>query len=154
MAATAAVTGCSGVGPPNAGCTEIGAVPGVAVLVKRDVSGTDDPALDLTICQTGCGTYRVSLRPGATTVAEPCDSADSDGTCSGSTSPDGTYVGFVGVADLGAGDVRISGRFGDREHTRQLAEVTVRAEVTHPNGPQCPPGGVQAQVRLTTAGLR
>ena len=35
-----------------------------------------------------------------------------------------------------------------------LAEITVVADPTRPNGPDCPVGGPQASVRVTAGGLR
>lgn len=150
----AATTACSAVGVPPTACTEIGAAPGLAVTVERGMVQSSAPSLALTICQDACTEHEVSLQPGSTTVGATCSPGGPDSTCSASSSPDGTWVGFVDLSDLAAGDVRVSGTLGDGERIRQLAEVTVRAEVTYPNGPQCPPENVQAQVQVTEDGLR
>ena len=101
MLVTAAVgavlsVGCTAAGVSPQACTEIGSPAGVSVTVV----------------------------PGSTTVGETCDSADPDASCSASSSPDGTMVGFVDVPSLAIGDVRIRGERGAGSSSTQLSEVT------------------------------
>ena len=62
-------------------------------------------------------------RAGVHHVGETCDS-DPDASCSASSSPDGTMVGFVDVPSLAIGDVRIRGERGAGSSSTQLSEVT------------------------------
>ena len=151
--AVAFLVGCSATGAGTRACTELGSPAGVTVTVTRDVAVTG-PRLTLRVCQDTCVQQRVDLRPGSVTVGATCSSEDPDGSCSASASPDGTLVGFVDLPQLSAGPVRISGDLvGSRGRTR-LAEITVTAAATHPNGASCPAGGPQATVRATADGLR
>lgn len=154
----AATTGCYGSAPFTRGCTEIGSPAGVAVTVEREVvaagMAADRMGLTLRICQTDCASRPVELSPGMVTAGQTCTSDDPDGSCSASASPDGTMIGFVDLPTLTAGSVRIDGRLASGESTTKLAEVTLTAEPTYPNGPDCPSGGPQAAVRVTTTGLR
>lgn len=151
LAATA--TGCATAAPPMRACTEIGSPAGVSVTVEPDAV-TDGLALTLRICQSDCTPNAIELHPGSITVDEACDSDDPDGSCTATSSPDGSLVGFVPVDSLTAGDVRVSGQLQIGTRTEELAEVTVQAEATYPNGRDCPAGGPQAVVRVTTDGLR
>lgn len=145
--------GCSAAPGPRA-CTEIGSPAGAAVTVVRDVAPTG-VGLELRLCQDTCVDRRVDLRPGAVTVGETCSSAgEPDGSCSASSSPDGTLVGFVDLPQLTAGPVRVSGTLTTAGGRTPLAEITVAAEITRPNGDDCPAGGAQASVRVTADGLR
>ena len=151
--AVAFLVGCSATGPGTRACTELGSPAGVTVTVTRDVAVTG-PQLTLRICQDTCVQQRVDLQPGSVTVGATCSSENPDGSCSASSSPDGTLVGFVDLPQLSAGPVRISGdRVGSPGRTR-LAEITVTAVATYPNGASCPAGGPQAAVRVTADGLR
>lgn len=154
MAACAVLgVGCSALDPVGRGCTEIGSPAGVAVTVERDVV-TPDLQLTLRICQDACVDRRVDLLPGSTTVGETCSSDDSDGSCSASSSPDGTLTGFVDLATLAVGAARVSGDLRTGAGRTSLTEITVPVAATYPNGADCPAGGPQASVRVTGAGLR
>lgn len=144
--------GCSAAPGPRA-CTEIGSPAGLSVTVDRDevVSGL---RLRLRICQNTCVEQPIDLRPGAVTVGETCSSAEPDGSCSASSAPDGTLVGFVDLPQLIAGPVRVSGSLTTPDGRTALAELTVAADPTRPNGPDCPAGGPQTSVRVTADGLR
>ena len=158
MLAAAAVgavlsVGCTATGVSPRACTEIGSPAGVSVTVVPDAV-LPSMTLTLRICQAECVEQPVELLPGSTTVGETCDSDDPDASCSASSSPDGTMVGFVDVPALTIGDVRIR---GEREPARAalgFAEVTVAAAATYPNGRDCPAGGPQAAIRVTRSGLR
>ena len=150
---TAMITGCTASAPPVRACTEIGSPAGVSVTVERELA-SERPELRLRICQSECISRDVRLNPGSTTVGETCTSDDSDGSCSASASPDGSLVGFVDVSTLTVGDVRVSGRLRTDSASRELAEVTVIAAATYPNGRDCPAGGPQAAVRVTPSGLQ
>jgi hypothetical protein len=145
--------GCTATGVSPRACTEIGSPAGVSVTVARDAVV---PAMTLTlrICQTECVEQLVDLLPGSTTVGETCDSDDPDASCSASSSPDGTMVGFVDVSTLTIGDVRVRGELRAGASRTPLAEITVPAEATYPNGRDCPAGGPQASIRVTDTGLR
>lgn len=144
--------GCTATPGPRA-CTEIGSPAGVAVTVDRGVA-TAGARLELRLCQETCVERRVDLRPGAVTVDQTCSSGEPDGSCSASSSPDGTLVGFVDLPQLSAGPVRVSGVLTTAGGGSTLAEITVVADPTRPNGPDCPVGGPQASVRVTAGGLR
>ncbi len=144
--------GCSATPEPRA-CTEIGSPAGVSVTVERDVAAAG-ARLELRLCQDTCGGRQVDLRPGAVTVGETCSSEEPDGSCSASSSPDGTLVGFVDLPQLTAGPVRVRGTLTTPRGRTALTEVTVAAEPTRPNGADCPAGGPQASVRVTADGLR
>jgi hypothetical protein len=145
--------GCTATGVQPQACTEIGSPAGVSVTVVRDAVL---PAMTLTlrICQAECVGQQVELFPGSTTVGETCDSDDPDASCSASSSPDGTMVGFVDVPGLTTGEVRIRGERRVGSSSTELAEVTVPAEATYPNGQDCPAGGPQAAIQVTGSGLR
>ena len=158
MLATAALgaalaVGCTATGVSPHACTEIGSPAGVSVTVVREAVA---PAMTLTlrICQADCVEQPVDLAPGSTTVGATCDSADPDAGCSASSSPDGTMSGFVDVPALTVGDVRLRGELRAGSHSTELAEVTVAAKATYPNGRDCPAGGPQASIRVTPSGLR
>lgn len=146
-------TGCQAVGPGTQGCTEIGAQPGVSVVVEKEVVA-DPLTLRLRICQDDCVEQTVELQPGSTTIDEDCSSDDPDGTCSAASSPDGTLIGFVDVTPFDAGPVRVSGTLRTDAGTTTLDQVTVTAETTYPNGRNCPGEAAQAAVRVTPTGLR
>lgn len=148
----AATTGCTA-GAPGRACTEIGSVAGVSVVVEREVAA-GAPTLDLTICQSDCVEAAVPLEPGAVTVGETCSPGGPDGSCSASSSPDGTLVGFIDVPSLTVGEVRVRGELTTAGSTTALDEITVAAEATYPNGRDCPAGGPQAVLRVTATGLR
>lgn len=149
----AIATGCHAAAPGTQACTEIGAQPGVNVVVEKEVVA-EPLTLRLRICQADCVERAVELQPGSTTVGEDCPSEDPDGSCSASSSPDGTLIGFVGVAPFNAGPVRVSGTLRTGSGTTKLDQVTVTAETTYPNGPNCPGEAPQASVRVTPTGLR
>lgn len=147
--------GCASTQTPVA-CTEIGSPVGISVVVDRDVvaAAAARPTLTLRICQPDCVERTVELQPGSVTVGQTCTADDPDGTCSASASPDGTLVGFADLASLTAGEVKISGELRTGAGSTKLAEATVTATDTHPNGPDCPAGGPQALVHVTPTGLR
>lgn len=154
MAACAVLgVGCSALDPAGVACTEIGSPAGISVKVERDVA---TPGLELTlrICQDACIDRRVDLQPGSTTVDETCSSDDPDGSCSASSSPDGTLTGFVDLATLTVGDARVSGDLRTDVSSTPLTEISVPVAATYPNGTDCPAGGPQASVRITGEGLR
>ena len=121
--------------------------------VERDVV-TPGLQLTLRICQDGCVDRRVDLLPGSTTVDETCSSDDPDGSCSASSTPDGTLTGFVDLATLTVGDAQVSGDLRTDGGGTPLKEISVPVAATYPNGADCPAGGPQASVRVTGAGLR
>ena len=145
--------GCSATGVSSHACTEMGSPAGVTVTVSREavVSGLE---LTLRICQDACVERRVDLVPGSITVGETCSPDGPDGSCSASSSPDGTMVGFVDLATLTAGPVRIGGQLRAGADSTELAEISTTAAATYPNGRDCPAGGPQAAVRVTGSGLR
>jgi hypothetical protein len=144
---------CNAGAPPMRACTEIGSPAGLSVTVERDAV-VEAMQLILRVCQADCVERRVDLQPGSITVGETCTSDDPDGSCSASASPDGTMDGFVDVPTLTAGQVRVSGELRTPSGTTELDEVTVAAAATYPNGRDCPAGGPQAALRVTSNGLR
>lgn len=153
VAAAAATTLAYGCTAQPVACTEIGSPAGVSVTVDR-AAVEDGMSLRLRICQADCVEQAVDLEPGSVSVGAPCATDGPDRSCSASSSPDGTLVGFVDVATLSAGPVRISGELTTPARTTRLAETTTTAAATYPNGPDCPAGGPQAAVTVTTSGLR
>jgi hypothetical protein len=154
VAACAALSvACSATGSPARACTEIGSPAGLTVTVQRDAV-VEAMRLTLRVCQADCVERRVDLQPGSVTVGETCTSDVPDGSCSASASPDGTMVGFVDLPTLTAGLVRVSGELRTASGATQLDEVTVTAAATYPNGRDCPAGGPQAALRVTSDGLR
>ncbi|HEY5788133.1 MAG TPA: hypothetical protein VIT65_25530 [Microlunatus sp.] len=145
--------GCTATGVAPHTCTEIGSPAGVSVTVVRDAV-LPSMTLTLRICQAACVERRVELVPGSVTVGETCSPDGPDGSCSASSSPDGTMVGFVDLATLTAGPARISGQLQAGADRTELAEITTTAAATYPNGRDCPVGGPQAVVRVTISGLR
>ncbi|GAA3709790.1 hypothetical protein GCM10022204_30130 [Microlunatus aurantiacus] len=153
VVAVATLLGCSATDRGARACTEIGSPAGVAVTVTRDAVPSA-ARLELRLCQDTCVEQLVDLRPGAVTVGETCTADDPDATCSASSSRDGTLVGFVDALQLRAGPVEISGAWTASGRRTVLAEITVLASATHPNGADCPAGGPQAAVTVTADGLR
>ncbi len=145
--------GCDAVAPGPHACTEIGSPAGVSVTIDRELAESG-PDLTLRICQDACVEQRVELMPGSVTAGQTCSPDTPDGSCSASSSPDGTLVGFVDVPALAVGDVRIRGSLRVDSGTTRFEEVAVTAEATYPNGRDCPAGGPQASIRVTGAGLR
>jgi hypothetical protein len=153
-AAVTALFVLSGCTPAPVACTQIGSSPGVGVTVVRELA-RDVEALKLTVCFGGsCRTVPVEVVPGSSSVPLDCPSdAPPDTSCSATAVPDGTLVGFAEVPDLVEGRVDIGASLTRNRRQRTYARVPVEARPTYPNGRQCPPGGVQAQVRITPMGV-
>lgn len=154
-AASAAVLGwlAAGCSPAVLTCTDIGAPKGVRVTVGPDVAA-EVTVLRLDICQSSCQSFTVDLTPGSASTGSGCSPGDPDQTCSASSAPDDSLVGFVPVPTLVEGEVAVSGVLRTDAGERDLPGTVVRAALVHPNGDQCPGAGPQASVRLTAAGLR
>ena len=146
------VTGCTA--PGVAGCTEIGASPGVGVTVEK-ASAASVTALSLRVCWAGdCTDHEVALSPGSDSIDQGCESDEPDAACSATVVPNGTQVGFVEIPGLPAGEVLIGATVRDGKGSKRVPEVAILAEATYPNGPQCEPVANQAQVTIGPDGLR
>lgn len=140
-------TACAGgsAGPPA--CTEIGASPGISVLVAEAMARSiEDPALE--VCIDECRTYALDLHPGSDTVDLGCDSAEPEGTCSASMRPNGTLVGFVPVEEITAGEVTVTVLTGGERYS-----TTGEPEMVYPNGRSCPGEALQLAVTLDDGAL-
>jgi hypothetical protein len=145
------LTGCS---PMEAACTEIGAPPGVAVIVEKTIAADVDD-VRLTVCWNGnCNDHKVQLAPGSDTVDQGCKGSDPDSACSATAVPNGTKVGFADVPGLPTGTVIISATVRRAGKQIVLPKIDVQSRPTYPNGPQCGPQGPQAQVVVGASGLR
>jgi hypothetical protein len=145
------LTGCS---PMEAACTEIGAPPGVAVIVEKAIAADVDD-VRLTVCWNGnCNDHNVQLAPGSDTVDQGCKGSDPDSACSATAVPNGTKVGFADVPGLPTGTITISATVRRAGKQIVLPKIDVQSKPTYPNGPQCGPQGPQAQVVVGASGLR
>jgi hypothetical protein len=145
------LTGC---GPMEAACTEIGAPPGVAVIVEKTIAADVDD-VRLTVCWSGnCTDHRVQLAPGSDTVDLGCNGSDPHSGCSATAVPNGTKVGFADVPELPTGTVTITATVRRAGERVVLPMIDVQSKPTYPNGPQCGPQGAQAQVVVGASGLR
>lgn len=102
-----------------------------------------DPKLE--ICDDGCRTYRLNLRPESESVNLGCDSTDPEGSCSASMRPNGTLVGFVVDDRLTSGETAVSLLSGSERYS-----ATGTPELVYPNGQDCP--GEALQLSLTLHG--
>jgi hypothetical protein len=154
LAALATVLLLAGCGPMEVACTEIGAPAGVGVTVEKAIAADVD-AVQLTVCWDGdCHVHKVQLSPGSDTVDQGCNGNDPDSTCSATAVPNGTKVGFAEVSDLPTGTITIGATIRRDGMQIALPKIDVPANPTYPNGPQCGPQGIQAQVIVGASGLR
>lgn len=138
---------------PERACTLIGTVPGVQLVVAKDIAAQVS-GVRLKVCWAArCQERTVDLRPGSVSGDQGCDSASPGAVCSASASPDQTLTGFVQIADLPDGAVTVSATgLRERRWTRWQA-VTVATRRSYPNGPDCGAGAPAASVRLDATGL-
>src|SRR5699024_430620 len=144
------VLGC-GAGPGGAGgaCTQIGAPAGISVDVEAAQAG-DTTGGDLRVCWDGsCVTRELDLDRSTASTNETCES----GMCSAESTRTGEKNGFVTVSELPTEQVEVTLTLVDDDGDRVVHEtLPVTAEETHPNGPDCPAGGAQAGLVVTSTG--
>jgi hypothetical protein len=159
MAAVLALLVTSGCSALERSCTTIGSLSGVSVTVDRVVAADLD-GLRLRVCwpldsaDPTCRDDVVELTPGTDSIDQGCASGGPDAVCSATASPNGTLVGFLQLDDLSEGRARVSGVVTIAGRRQALPPVTVAAEPSYPNGPDCGAGGQQARVTLGSDGLR
>ncbi len=150
-----AVTACgASLGSGGRACTEIGAAPGVSLTVARDFA-PEVKAATVEICwEDACRRSAVDLSPGHDTVDLGCDAAAPEGSCSATSTPNGTLTGFAPVPLLPEGPVQatatITHQDGTQTETRPLETVT---RTVYPNGERCPGAAPQLGLTLDRAGL-
>ncbi len=135
-------------------CTEIGARVGIGVQVAPPPAGTSLREAAVEACWEGsCRTVPVELSP-ATEVAETtCTGEGPDDPCSARLRETGGYTGFAPMSGLPTGPVQVTLTVTDADGERfahRTLEVT--PELVYPNGPDCEPGGPQAQLEVDEQG--
>lgn len=146
------LTGCGGAA--EIACTQIAALPGIAVTVDPTAAATLT-GLTLRVCVgTDCAAHRVQLVPGSDSVDQGCEGPSPDSPCSATARPNGTQVGFVDIPDLPAGPLTVSARVTRRGGATSLPPVQIVAEPSYPNGRQCPASANQAAVTVGASALR
>ena len=144
------ILGC-GAGPGGAGeaCTQIGAPTGVSVDVAA-AQADDTTGGGLRVCWDGsCVTRDLELDPSTASTNETCES----GVCSAESTRTGAKNGFVTVSELPTEPVKATLTLVDADGDRVVHEtLQVTPEKTHPNGPDCPAGGAQAGLVVTSTG--
>lgn len=152
-AALALLVGCGTAGGGTGlACTEIGAPKGVSVTIPAETAPSVHSA-QLEICGEECRVYPVQLMPGSDTVDLGCDGTTPDSTCSASSTPNGTLVGFVDDPELTLDEVElaltVTGSAGAVVH-----RLTAVPRLVYPNGEDCPGEAEQLTVVLEEDGLR
>ena len=138
----------------SAACTQIAAQPGIAVTVEPGPARSLTK-LALTVCSgSKCRTHQVKLAPGSDMVDQGCVGTDPDAACSATAVPNQTLVGFVEIAGMTEGPLRVSGTATYGRRTSPLRQASIVATMVHPNGAQCPGSAPQASVAVTATGLR
>ena len=145
------LAGCSA---PTAVCTEIGSTSGISVTVLAPYAAQVD-AVRLAVCWAGqCQERDVELAPGSDTVDQGRSGTDPDDTCSATAVPNNALVGFAELSELPAGPITVAAVLTVDGRRVTVAEAARSAETTYPNGPQCGPGGNQAQIEIDRTGIR
>lgn len=146
-----ALAGCDG--GEMLACTEIGSPAGIAV----SVTGTDTQQaarVAVKACWDGdCQTKTADLFESTEAGPEQCKGTAPDATCSVTMIPTGDKNGFVELPTLPevAVELEVSVLDGNGVALVQGA-ATLTPELTFPNGPKCPAGGVQGTVTIDSAG--
>ncbi|WP_264796234.1 hypothetical protein [Arthrobacter mangrovi] len=151
----AAVTACgASLGSGGRACTEIGAAPGVSLTVAREFV-PEVKAATLEICWQGtCRRSAVDLYPGQDTVDLGCDTAAPEGSCSATSTPNGTLTGFAAVPQLPEGQVRAAATITRLDGTEtETGALETATRMVYPNGEQCPGAVPQLGLTLDHAGL-
>jgi hypothetical protein len=135
-------------------CTEIGAAPGVSLTVDREFAPQVKGAA-LEICWQGtCRQSAVDLYPGRDSVDLGCATDTSEGSCTATSTPNGTLTGFMPVPQLPQGPVQAVATITHADGTERESEpLNARARMVYPNGGQCPGAGPQLGLTLDRAGL-
>ena len=140
-------TACAGVGAGPLLCTEMGAEPGISVTVAENMAQSAEAAM-LEVCDDGCRTYELELRPGSETVDLGCDSSEPEGSCSGEVRPNGTLVGFVVIEQLPDHELEVAILAGGKRYSALGTPKPV-----YPNGPDCPGSALQLSITLDNGAL-
>ncbi|MFW6600423.1 hypothetical protein ACQBAU_18135 [Propionibacteriaceae bacterium Y2011] len=147
MVVTALLTGCGG--PEAAACTEMGSPSGIGITVLPPLPAERTATLTLCTAPDTCTDEQVELRPGSDTIDLGCSGTGPSAPCSATSTPNGTLVGFAQVDELPGTPITVSVSFGTAATTPPAFGPTeLTAEVTHPNGPDCPAGGRQATITI------
>lgn len=147
------VAGCgasAGSGGEQA-CTAIGTRVGIGVDIA---AGPPAEAATLEACWGGsCRTYPVELFASTVATDTTCTGDGPDDVCSAEVKPTGGKHGFADIPDLPEQPVEVTltvtGEGGERLAHRTL-DVTPSPQ--YPNGPDCPPGGPQANLVVDARG--
>lgn len=153
-AGTALLVGCgtSG-GGAGLACTEIAALRGISLTVAEDMAPAVGSA-ELEVCGETCRTHRLDLLPGTDTIDLGCTGTGPEGTCSASSSPNGTLVGFAEDPDLDVSEVDLTLTVSPKGGgDPDVYELTAVPALVYPNGKGCPGEAAQLAVVLTAQQL-
>lgn len=132
-------------------CPAIGQVPGVSITVAASYAPSVD-SLTMKACQDGtCTQEELVLHPGAVAEDQGCTP---EGTCSATTSPDGTLQGFLMLPVLTESplEATVSGT-APNGASLPVRSLTFTPQGEYPFGEQCG-RFITAHVLLDAAGLR
>lgn len=139
---------------PEIACTEIGAPAGIGIEVDPVIASQIADEATLTVKWSGgSAETKVALARSAASVDETCAGDHADESCTASAVPTGGKHGFAPITKLP--DQRVTIILSLRDDAGQSvvhAVVEAYPQGTHPNGPDCPVGGVQTQLRVGEAG--
>lgn len=101
-----------------------------------------------------CTEGDVQLNPGTRSVDEDCGGAYS-AVCSATMEPDGTLVGFLDIPRMPEGELQITTTALDRRGAPLPPSLlTAEAQMSYPNGRDCPGEAAQLSVTLDRNGIR
>lgn len=149
-----AVTGC-GAGPGGVGseaCTEIGAPTGVGVDVAAPIAGKVTGGT-LEVCWDGeCVRRDLQLMNSTEAGDTTCTGDGPTDACSAQLGENGRKNAFVDVQNLPQAPVRATLTLTGTDGQVLQQEAGATPAATYPNGPDCPPGGVQAHLVVDASG--
>lgn len=138
----------------HAPCTEIGAPAGVGVNIEATIAQhvTNDATLRVSWGSTNIEA-ELTLAPSTDAVDQGCSGENESSVCSATASPTGGKTGFADVPQLPAEPVDVTLVLTELDgEPRVLDQVQLTPAATYPNGPNCPVGGNQAQLRVDATG--
>ncbi|GGP73257.1 hypothetical protein GCM10010185_53440 [Saccharothrix coeruleofusca] len=144
-------TACGARSDAGAVCTGIGVPVGIGV----DVALPDVVAAEIEVCWDGaCVRPPLELFPSSRVAGTTCAGTAPDDVCAARSEPSGGKHGFASVPELPAEPVVVTLRLSDQSGTRVLDErISLTPAMVLPNGPDCPSGGPQAGVSITSDGV-